>query len=699
MKKFFNAGMAVFLLTLFSCSISEESVRGDKGAIVLKATMDDGVVLKTTARSSAVGYFLTITGNGYGYGPEPLGEGTTKIDELDPGTYTITLADSELPVALPAYNRPVYSTTVTEEVVAGEVTRISLTCIQDNVGIKFVFDESATSVYPNLVAKIEDDDSKSLEYGTEHAGKQPNPDVAHFKAPSVLKISLTSDGNPVKIKGEDYVEITTAKKELWTITFKTSKEEPGSIEIEADVDKETDPKDEEWGIGGVKGRGIYLNPYSVPGAINMLPAQGVWVKGIVIGEAESVIPRFRVDNNEYILIGKKSGAVEKDCMIAVVPKGSEILTALTAGNTVLIQGNIKGTGEGFTSNAVAVMDGITAGEVAKSLKGFGFNIGFAVKNGAPLSDAESDYVNILKTNASLLSVENAMKPEVMWKGVRTYDFTEAEKIVNFAKKSGMKMHGHVLVWGTPARLPGWLNTYELQDGETWETILTDYITAVVTKFKGKIDSWDVVNEAFDIKGENKADDSWLKKNDFWREKIGDNYLDIAFRTARAADNNVKLFYNETNLEYGGVTEYTDLTERNAAVYEFLGNLRSSGTPIDGIGLQFHVSMFYSLDNHLEPALTFAKDFGGLVHLSELDVHTDNQGDNDESRAKQATVYKTIFEKYLEIIPAGQQFGITMWGVADEESFQSTKYPLLFNFDNQGNYQPKEAYKGLLELVE
>ncbi len=691
MKKFLNVGMAVFLLTLFSCSISEDSVSGDKGAIVLKATMDDGVVLKTIARStSAVGYFLTITGNGYGYGPEPLTEGTTKIDELDPGTYTITLAENKLPVTLPAYNTPVYSTTVTEEVLAGEVTQILLKCTQDNVGIKFVFDESATSVYPELKVKIEDDDNESLEYGRENAEKQPNPDIAHFKAPSELKISLTNNGTPIKIKGKDYVTITTAKKELWTITFKTSKEEPGSIEIVAEVDKETDPKDEEWGIGGVKGRGTYLNPYSVPGAINMLPAQGVWVKGIVIGEA-TVSPLGRSDNT-YMLIGKKTGAAEKDCIVAVIPKESEIVTILTEGRTVLIQGDIKGAGAGFTSDAVAVMDGITTGEVAKTLKDFDFTVGFAIMKGAPLSETGSDYVNILKSNAKRVSAENSMKPRQIWKGIGDYNFTEADKIVNFARANGMTVHGHTLVWQSPNDVPLWLQQIPIEDKtrEQWTELLKTYITDVATHFKGKVESWDVVNE---IKWLTEADGegNWLSPDDFWVQRVGKDYIKIAFETARAADPNAKLFYNDFDLEY---EKYA--TRRNG-IYAFLTMLRAEGVPIDGVGLQFHIDMWYDVTMNLSNTLQMASDFG-LVHISELDIRMEKESEllpSDYTR--QANMYGNIF-KAFKALDEAKQYGLTIWGVVDEQSY-SDKFPLLFNIDDNGNYQPKEAYTVLLGLIE
>ena len=365
---------------------------------------------------------------------------------------------------------------------------------------------------------------------------------------------------------------------------------------------------------------------------------------------------------------------------------------ITAGNTVLIQGDIKGTGEELASNAIAMMDGIKTGEVAKSLNDFDFTVGFAIMKGAPLSETGSDYVNILKSNAKRVSAENSMKPRQIWKGIGDYNFTEADKIVNFARANGMTVHGHTLVWQSPNDVPLWLQQIPIEDKtrEQWTELLKTYITDVATHFKGKVESWDVVNE---IKWLTEADGegNWLSPDDFWVQRVGKDYIKIAFETARAADPNAKLFYNDFDLEY---EKYA--TRRNG-IYAFLTMLRAEGVPIDGVGLQFHIDMWYDVTMNLSNTLQMASDFG-LVHISELDIRMEKESEllpSDYTR--QANMYGNIF-KAFKALDEAKQYGLTIWGVVDEQSY-SDKFPLLFNIDDNGNYQPKEAYTVLLGLIE
>lgn len=719
MRKLFMVSLALSLAAMISCTKSNDPADHGKtnGSIVLQAKTDGVVIEKnagTRATEPATGYHLSITGpEGYTYGPTPIGPESVQIDDLKPGNYEITLVSEQNP-DLPAFNKPVYSVTTTATVAAGKSTPVQLTATQANVGVKFVFDPSIEPVYPALVAKIEHGE-KFLEYGFEQANDPV--DIAYFEAPSTLKITLTNGGEPVKIGGEDFKEIDTEKKELWTITLKTSEEGQG-LGIIAEVDKETTEKEDSWGIGEIVGAGTWINPYSVAGAINTMPAAGVWVKGIVRGDAQIEVPGTRAAGDQYILIGKTAGAAEKECIVTVVPQG---LTMAAAGTTVLLQGDVKGKSDGFASKAMAVME-VTTAETYHTLKEFAFPVGFAVMNGAPLTETNSDYVSILTSNARRVSAENVMKPGQMLKSVDTnretvceIDFTKADAFVNFAVDNNMLVHGHTLVWQKEGlKELKWLADQGDQKQYSeyeWQYILKDYITQVVTHFKGRVQSWDVVNEAFTgyVDATTRDDATFLREDDFWRTRAGDDYIQLAFEAAAAADPTAVLFYNDNEMEYENSknseasVESQHKGDRREAIYALLTKMRNEqDVPIDGVGLQFHIDEWYTGNNSLSDALEAAAAFG-KVHISELDLRLGTEYPSlanipSTSLTKQARIYKEVFEEFAKLDPA-KQFGITIWGVADQQSWSSANWPLLFATDGDGKYQPKPAYTGLLELLD
>lgn len=697
-KKFFIAIMGFALIALLSCSKEDPAGSGGTGSISIRAKTDMGVKPIVTKAEETDTYLLYLNDEHKG----ALSEHTT-ITDLTPGSYTVKLISTD-DLTLPAFDKPIYSDEVTQDVQAGERRRFELTCTQENVGIKFSLGENITTFYPNLVVNMVDseDSEKTISYDYKsHEGK-----IIYFAAKTTVRISLKNDGSTILIGGNEYAEITTNTQEVWTITLNTNEETTGNISVSATVDKTVTDQEADFEIGDIQGAGTFASPYLTASAIIKASEepQSVWVKGVVVGTANITT---RAADATYYLIGKDQSTAENKCIVAVVPAGSSF--TLTTGATVLIQGNLKKESNSFISSAAAVIEGITEVSSAKTLKDFDFPVGFAVKNGAPLNDAASGYTQILKANARRLSGENSMKPEEIWKGDNLYDFTKADALVKFAKANGMKVHGHTLLWPAANRTPGWLKQIPAgsKTKEEWIALLEGYITKVVTHFKGQVDSWDVVNEAFGyhevLNGTYyKTAEKFPNGYDFWIDRIGEEYFEIAFKAAHKADPDAILFYNDTDLEYGnysGSQSKPENGERRTKIYAKLTEMRKAGMPIHGTGIQFHIDQWYSNNHTAASAMEIASNFG-LVHISELDVRLD--GSNPQTD-RQNNQYTTVFNAFMNNVDKKNQFGITIWGVEDSDSPWLTDYPnsnpLLFNKDADNNYHPKETYKALIGLLD
>ena len=363
-----------------------------------------------------------------------------------------------------------------------------------------------------------------------------------------------------------------------------------------------------------------------------------------------------------------------------------------------------------------------------AITGYDLPIGAAVKheyfawdyNGVTYGGWDSDpsYIKILQRDFNSVTAEYTMKMDWMWTGENTFKFDDADKLIAFAQANGMRVHGHTLIW--PEVLPTWLKTIAAESktqGE-WEALMVRYINEVVTHFAGKVASWDVVNEAFGPDGKLWGDPTGhTDHNDFWYKRVGSDFIEKAFRAAKAAliaaqDTECKLFYNDydivsNNAKMEGIHGY------------FAGLLQKEGleaVPIDGIGMQCHVNVIPDYQTAQTAFATMASlertDGKKLsVHLSELDatINLNNtytswwqdgtagfwQPDYDQGKT-----FNMIARAYLDNVPQGQQFGITTWGITDRYSMTGGNYngypdwPVLFNKWNE----PKSAYHGLLEAL-
>ncbi|RKR20718.1 endo-1,4-beta-xylanase [Arthrobacter oryzae] len=272
-----------------------------------------------------------------------------------------------------------------------------------------------------------------------------------------------------------------------------------------------------------------------------------------------------------------------------------------------------------------------------------FRIGAAVALG-PLT-ADADYAREMVSNFGSVTPENAMKPQALSPQRGVYTFEEADAIIAIAKSKGMIVHGHTIAFSEA--MPHWMR--ELPSGTAAErqssaTALLDYIRTVVTHFKGKLDSWDVVNEPFDV------DQGTSLQQNVWYRVFGPGYPTVVSQAVYKADPAVKQFINENGADVPG--------RRQAALLKLALDTNARGGHIYGVGLQAHV---YDFSTDAIPAgklsKTLAKfEAAGLrVRISENDVK------DDPGTGAQAEQYATVLATCLR---SSACVSYTTWGVDD-----------------------------------
>jgi endo-1,4-beta-xylanase len=245
--------------------------------------------------------------------------------------------------------------------------------------------------------------------------------------------------------------------------------------------------------------------------------------------------------------------------------------------------------------------------------------------------------------------------------------------VGYAAAQGMRVKGHTLLWH--GATPSWVNALP---ADQLRIAVEQHIGAVVGYYRGRIHAWDVVNEAV-------ADGGGPLRDTVFRQKLGDRYIADAFRAARAADPSALLFYND----YGG--EGTNA--KADRIYALLQDLVANGVPIDGVGLQMHVSAGgRPSDAAIAANMRRLAGLGLIVHISEMDVRINDAGGGEQARleAQRAAYHDVVRVCVME--PRCE--AVTFWGFTDAHTWLSGDRPLLFD----ARYQPKPAYDGVLDAL-
>ena len=307
-----------------------------------------------------------------------------------------------------------------------------------------------------------------------------------------------------------------------------------------------------------------------------------------------------------------------------------------------------------------------------------FSIGTAVNVDA--LQYEPPYSEILAREFNMVTPEVTMKFDATEPRRGVYTFSEADSIVAFARAHAMQVRGHNLAWYLA--LPAWLTTGKFTRNELM-TILHDHIFAEVAHYRGQVNIWDVVNEA--------VNDDGSLRNSIWLRGIGPDYLDLAFRWAHEANPRARLFYND----YGG----EGLGRKSDAIYALLKGLLKRGVPIDGVGLQMHVSLAsYPKPQNVLANMQRLTALGLEVQITEMDVKIQDDARSMQARLDaQASIYRDMLSTCLSV---ERCTAFVTWGFTDAHSWipaftGHSDAPLIFD----EKYRPKAAYFALVGVLE
>jgi len=311
----------------------------------------------------------------------------------------------------------------------------------------------------------------------------------------------------------------------------------------------------------------------------------------------------------------------------------------------------------------------------------GLLIGTAVRPGLL---SESVYAATLAREFNMVEAEDAMK----WWVVRAsegFDFQKGDEIVRYAQAHGMKIRGHCLVWDH--NNPKWLNEGHFTATQM-SHLLQEHIATVMKHYSGLVFAWDVVNEAMDENG-NVKDSPWYNQPGIGLSDKGTAYIEQAFRWAHEADPNALLFYNDNGGE--------GLSRKSDAIYAMLKDFKKREVPIDGVGLQMHLSRLDYDTDAVAKNIERLTNLGLQVHITELDVSlpVDSQGEaQKEDLLRQADVYGSVVRACVKNPGCT---AIQTWGFTDKYSWigshsHGTRGDAL-PFDR--GYQPKPAYRAML----
>ncbi|HYC85554.1 MAG TPA: endo-1,4-beta-xylanase [Chryseosolibacter sp.] len=343
--------------------------------------------------------------------------------------------------------------------------------------------------------------------------------------------------------------------------------------------------------------------------------------------------------------------------------------------------------------------GKTIAQDARGLKDYYqdyFSIGVAVSPRALATDEAA----LIRQHFNSITAENAMKIGPVHPREDEYFWKDADSIVAFAQRHRIKMRGHTLVWHN--QTPDWLFKDQQGNKASKDLLLSrlrSHIHTVVGRYRGKIQAWDVVNEAVsDRRGEYLRPSPWL-------EICGEEFIAKAFEFAHEADPGALLFYND----------YNEIDpDKRAKIIRLVTSLRNAGVPIHGIGLQAHWALDEPTRDQLQKTLDDFSKTGLTLHITELDVSVypkehqsrERQPKDDDTaytaakEKKQEETYQMCFElfrAYKEFISS-----VTFWNVSDRHSWldhfpvrNRKDYPLLFD----RNLKPKTSYYKVINFEE
>ena len=335
-----------------------------------------------------------------------------------------------------------------------------------------------------------------------------------------------------------------------------------------------------------------------------------------------------------------------------------------------------------------------------------FYVGVALST-RQIRNPDTAAMRVVKTHFNSIVAENCMKSRNLQPREGQFQFSDADKFVDFGEKNGMFIIGHTLIWHSQA--PDWFFKDE-QGAEVSRELLIErmkkHITTVVSRYKGRVKGWDVVNEAI-------LDDGSWRKSKFYKI-IGEDFIRLAFEFAHAADPKAELYYNDFSMAVEG--------KRNGVV-RLLNELKRQGVKVTGVGMQGHLGLEFPKIADFEKSILAFSSAGVNVMITELDLTVlPNPRPNMGADIDQNYAYQKEMNPYPDELPEEvvEQFEkryldffrlflkhqdkisrVTIWGVSDGDSWRNNwpvfgrkDYPLLFDRD----YQAKPVVYKISQLL-
>jgi endo-1,4-beta-xylanase len=266
-----------------------------------------------------------------------------------------------------------------------------------------------------------------------------------------------------------------------------------------------------------------------------------------------------------------------------------------------------------------------------------------------------------------LTPEGALKFRTVEPVRGEFSWEPADKIVDYVERNGMRVRGHVLLWHRS--VPEWIRTLPPEEARD---AVRNHIYAVVSRYKGRIAEWDVVNEAL-------ADDGELRDS-VWLRKLGPDYVSLAFQWAHEADPDARLYYNDFSIESLGYG-----SQKVPALVRMLDEMQARGVPIHGVGFQMHADGEYpGTEQGIVDVMRLLRERNLTVEVTELDVRASDE-------AARAARYREIG---LACNRSPNCTGVTTWGLHDGRTWLPGRDPLLLD-DRMGR---KPSYYGLTEAL-
>ena len=366
--------------------------------------------------------------------------------------------------------------------------------------------------------------------------------------------------------------------------------------------------------------------------------------------------------------------------------------------TVDADGRVTGVRAGSATITVAfprwdVSGTTTVTVLPETLRRFaqerGLHIGTAVGYTASTFPNNAPYVAILGREFNMLVPENILKWQTLRRdGPTSWRFQFMDEMVAFAEAHRMQVRGHALGWHSGNAT--WVNALTPTTTTRAQAIaiLEEHVTTVVTRYRGRIREYDVANEVIrdgatgPIGG---PGDRRPAGESVWERVIGPDWVDIAFRAARAADPSAKLFYNDYSIEVPN-------SNKQNRVFHLVADLQAKGVPIDGVGFQSHYSLgSVPTDAQLKQGLDRFAALGLQVQMTELDIGLGAAQQNAAGYASQASEYRRVVQACVDH-PACD--AVVVWGIDDGNSWRAANRPTLFD----AAFAPKPAYYSVLDYL-